>query len=965
MHTDPQIRFGPFCLLKSQRQLLENGRPLRIGGRALDLLIALLERAGEVVDKNELLAFAWPTTVVEETSLRFHIANLRKLLGDGRDGVRYIVNVAGRGYCFVERVERSRGSDALASAAAPGARPAAAVERHNLPGRLARIVGREALIAGLAQRLPERRFLSIVGPGGMGKSTLALALAEHLLPGYAHGVWYVDVSVLSEAGLLPSTLSTAMGLGNGSQGAVRQLSDFLHDKELLVVLDNCERMVAAAAEFAELLVSCARGVHVVATSREALRAKGEWVQHLQSLELPPPSNDGVGMPSRPSAMLAVEALRYPAVQLFVERAIASLDSFELTDMDAFSVSEICRRLDGMPLAIELAAARIDSFGVRGLLVQLEDRFPLLSHGRRAVPDRHRTLRALHDWSYDMLQRQEQAVLRRLGVFNGAFTLDGAIDVTAQDIDPGEILDCVVSLVSKSLIAIESSDQGILYRLLDSTRAYALEKLLQADEMRATRLRQVGYLGNVVRKAEVDWAQMTQQEWVDIYAHFIDDMRGALDWCFASPDAAAHGARLVAAAIPFGYQLTLADEYRVRVEQALGNLAQVQPADPRLELRLVTSYAAMTITSRGPGPTQTQAWSRALELANELDDDRHRAEAFNGLFVQAYFVDGDYPAAIHLAGEVDRIAQSTGDPTLSPVVERLRAQSLHGVGRHAEARAIAEAFVKHPTPRQRLRPPYPIDRQVMMRMLLARTLWVQGLADQAARVSDELLELASTDVHYALTNAMAWTICPLALWRGDFDQARAHIPRMYEHSCRNSLHFGAAWAGVYDQALAALEGRPEELPPGLDEGMYLRGFGVVDELLGTIAPQFISDKLIVRAEAGTLGWCTPEILRGAGERLLANGPEQRARAEALFEQSLRLSREHRALSWELRAATSMARLRRSQGRETEGAALLRQTLTRFTEGFGTRDLREAAALLKSLAAAVPATRSTAAPAPVAR
>jgi DNA-binding winged helix-turn-helix (wHTH) protein len=373
--ADHAISFGPFRLVPSQQLLLEDDKPVRLGSRALDILIALAERPSEVVSKEELIARVWPGTFVEEGNLRVHIAALRRALGDGQAGKRYVVNVPGRGYRFVAPVALSAEQR---SQAPPPSTPTRA---HDLPASSTRMLGRADTVNSLISQLTQRRFITLVGPGGIGKTTVALAVADGSAGSYHGGVRFIDLAPLSDPLLVPSALAFVLGLGIRSDNPIPGLVAFLRDKEMLLVLDGCEHVIDAAASLAEQLFRGAPGVRILATSREPMRAEGERVLRLSPL----------GVPAASGGLTAAQAMTYPAIQLFVERATESLDTFELTEADAPVIVDICRRLDGIALAIELAAGRVDAFGVRGLAALLDDRFRILTRGRRTALPRHQTL----------------------------------------------------------------------------------------------------------------------------------------------------------------------------------------------------------------------------------------------------------------------------------------------------------------------------------------------------------------------------------------------------------------------------------------------------------------------------------------------------------------------------------------------------------------------------------------------
>lgn len=461
------ITFGQFTLVPAERLLKFKGSPLCLGSRAMDILTTLVEQAGTVVTKKELIARVWPDLTVDEGGLRFQIAAVRKVLKDGQNGSRYIANVPGRGYCFVAPVLKCRPLQLKVAETEKRSRP------YRLPPRVKRMVGRDGTVRELSVRLLEQQFVTITGAGGMGKTTVAISVACDLVPTFANAVWFVDFSEIANPDLVPSVLAKAFGIRAPAPDLLRRLSAFVRDRRLLLVLDNCEHVVGAVATLAEKLFNCAPGLHILATSREALRADGEQVFHLEPLSSPPP-----GMP-----LSAAETLTYPAVQLFIERVAASGNHIRLGDAEARIVSGICSRVDGIALAIELAAGRVGAHGLAGTADLLDNRVRLYWQGRRTAPPRHQTLRALLDWSYNLLSDSERSILRRLSVFANGFTLEAACAVAADAETSDEmIVDIIGNLVGKSLVSTEIDASGsAIYRLFEMTRAYALEKLAQNNE----------------------------------------------------------------------------------------------------------------------------------------------------------------------------------------------------------------------------------------------------------------------------------------------------------------------------------------------------------------------------------------------------------------------------------------------------------------------------------------------------
>lgn len=452
--------FGPFALLPAQHVLLKGEETLRIGKRAFAILAALVERAGNLVTKKELMAIAWPRRVVEDGNLKVTVASLRRALGESRPGDRYLENVPGQGYRFIAPV--------MCTEALSMARRARGLRARNLPCSSTRMIGRAELVASLATALPRRRLLSIVGPGGIGKTTVALAVAEALADQCEHSACFVDLASVADARFVPMAMARALGVTIHSENAVPALVTALRDRRLLLVMDNCEHVLPTAAALIDEILAVASGVLVLATTREPLRIPGETLHRLAPLATPPVT----------AGLTAAEALSFSAVELFVERASACLAGFRLSDCEAPVVADICRKLEGIALAIELAATRVDTFTLQELSRLLDNPLRVLNLEQRCAPIRHRSLAAALDWSHALLADHERRVLRRLSVFPGSFTLTSAHAVGGDDCD---VVAAVEGLVAKSLLSADVDGAVVQYRLLNTTRAYASRKLLESDE----------------------------------------------------------------------------------------------------------------------------------------------------------------------------------------------------------------------------------------------------------------------------------------------------------------------------------------------------------------------------------------------------------------------------------------------------------------------------------------------------
>lgn len=446
------LRFGPYTFHVRQRLILNGDQPVRVGSRALDILQVLVERAGRVVTKAQLIAQVWPTSVVEEINLRVHIAALRRALGDGGNGQRYIVNVPQCGYSFIAPVHRDSAAPKTPADPPP----------NNLPARLISVIGRDALVGSLMRLMPACRLLTITGPAGVGKSTVALRVAELLVQYFRHGVWHVDLAQISDdSSLLEHCLQR---LGSDLAG--------LCERHALLVLDNAEHQHAACKALVETLSGVAPRVSILVTSREPLQVSGEVLKQLPPLNLPKPvAVDDVA-----------EAMGCAAVQLFVSRARARQHDFQLRTQDVQPLREICRQLDGLPLAIELAAAQIDALGLVGLHMHVANGLQVLSLGRRTAVPRHQSMQAALDCSYQRLSEPEQRVLQRLSVFKMPFTLEAALAVVScTQLASSRLAAIITRLVHKSLLTEEGSGSACRYRMLNTTRRYAREQLERSGE----------------------------------------------------------------------------------------------------------------------------------------------------------------------------------------------------------------------------------------------------------------------------------------------------------------------------------------------------------------------------------------------------------------------------------------------------------------------------------------------------
>jgi predicted ATPase/DNA-binding winged helix-turn-helix (wHTH) protein len=909
--------FGPFRLFPAARLLERDGKPVEIGARALDILIELVRHAGRVASKAELMSAIWADTTVVDGVLRTHMCNLRKALGDGVAGARYVTSVAGRGYCFVAPVVAK-----TATAASPNTWKVA----HGLPLRLARMAGRDDAVRKLAAQLAEHRFVTVLGAAGIGKTTVAVAVGQALLHDFGGAVRFIELGSLTDPALVAPTVASTLGLPIQSDDALERLQAFLQDKRVLLVLDNCEHVVDAAARLTEHLFLRAPRVHLLTTSREALRVEGEHAHRLGPLETP---DKVVGMNAE-----AIQS--FAAVQIFLERAAASGWSGELTDGDVPIVAETCRRLDGVPLAIELAAGFVGRYGLQGIPALLDDRpWLLLQRGRRTASPRQRTINALIGWSYDRLPERERTVLRRLSVFVGTFSFDSVKAVVLDGGDSTESLPEVMNeLVAKSLLSVIVEDGAVVYRLLETTRVYLFERLAESGEVQRVSLLHANLFTDRIERAAD-----------------LGNVRAALKWSLSSPVGYAVGVRLAAAAARLLLDLGLVTECHDWCRKAL-DVMERRDQGTLVELGLVDALAASAMYStRGLDADLRTTLSRGLELARALGSSEHQVRLL-GLLNALLIRSGDWREALEVA------TQSMAAAPGSVRAHWMLALSHHCTGNHALAQEHCEEGLRiaansREEPMMHFRHP-----QVLM--TLARTLWLRGQPDQAVALARRVIDDESL-LHHPVDKCVALLLgVPIFLWRGEYGEAERLVDVLTEHVERYSLESHRGVAMALRGALFVKTGRPQEgctllkmadsklkAARNASHGAFVAA--VLAE--GLVATKSVSEALVTLEDAieesqrrgGTRA--LPELLHLKGVALSLRSPTYGREVDATLSSAIELARRQGALAWELRATTALARERLRRGGAADVLRDLSAVYAKFTEGLETPDLQAARSLLE--------------------
>jgi predicted ATPase/DNA-binding winged helix-turn-helix (wHTH) protein len=943
------VRFGQCQLRPHSGELLVGGVPAHLGRRAFDILMLLIEAHGDLVTKDEILSRVWPKRVVEENTLQVRISSLRRALGKDR---ACLETLSGRGYRFVADIIEGGAAEvpseqgATSSAPTPDARPST-----NLPASPSPLIGRDAEVALLVELATQHRLVTLTGAGGVGKTRLALEVARHLLPDFADGVWLAELAPLSNADFVSDAVAAALGLKfAGGSVSPERIGKALVSKRLLLVLDNCEHVIDAATRLAEALVRASPAAHLLATSREPLRADGERVLRVRGLDVPAQGVEDVET-----------VLRHGAVRLFVERAGAADRQFS-PERCVPAMATICRRLDGIPLAIELAAARAAMLGVENLASGLDDRFGLLTCGYRTALPRHRTLRATLDWSYELLADEECVVLRRLAVFAGDFSLGSACAVAADSkIVASDVVDHVASLVAKSLVSVDVGDAVAEYRLLETTRAYALEKLSETGELDSVARRHAEHYRDLLEQAPAESQMQSSADRLAAYRREIDNVRTALDWAFSPRGDAAIGVTLSAAAVPLMFELSLMGECSARSEQALCAAEAALTRDIPCEMRLRAALAAALVYTRGPGPETIAEWGVVLEMATELDDTEYQARALWGLW-NAYIYAGAPRTGLAFARRFFELAQNAADAAKLLMGHRIIGISLHYLGDQSDARNhIQNMLARYVRTVHRWHTiGSRVDQSIVARATLARILWLQGFPDQAIRMSKTAVDDAQAYEHAMSTcYVLVEAAIPLSLMTGDLEAAEGLLAILRDQLSRHGFVIWEACARCLQAALLIRRGDVDaglrRLGVALDElretgfGAHLTAFLAVQaEGLSDVgqaaAGHAVIDDALARCERDEQRWCIADLLRIKGELALKESvPIRDSSPDDYFLKALDWARRQGALSLELRAAMSLARLRHQQGRRSEARNLLASVYDRFSEGFETADLKVAKAL----------------------
>ncbi|MHB0772682.1 ATP-binding protein [Bradyrhizobium sp. 5.13L] len=923
--------------------LLLDGRPVKLGGRAFELLHVLVQRGGELVSKNELMAAAWPGTFLHDSNLKVNMWSLRRSLGDTQIEPVYIATVARRGYKFIADVRADIGeiedNPALADP----------LPLSN-PPLLRGIVGREAEIVEIAGLLADNRHVTLAGAGGTGKTTVAVAVAQAFAPQCPDGVCFVDLATISDPTLFGAALVTALGIRGTTDNGLAAALDYLRARQMLLILDNCEHVLPAATIFASKFMTETSSSRLLATSREPLGAASEHVVRLGPLAAP---KSGL-------ALTVDQAVRFPAVQLFVRRA-AEWSDYQFVDDDCEAVASICHSLDGLPLAIELAAAQIGRFNPRELVALLDQKLGFRATSADGAPPRHETLMATIDWSFRLLSQKEARLFALLSVFSDAFEAEDAILVAERSgLSPIDVVTGLGSLVAKSLLGAQARGASLRYRLLDSTRRYAAERR-QADPACGHALnRHAQRMLALFEQSEDEWNWREPADWRQRYLGRIADLRAALSWAFGEHGDAVLGIKLTVAAITLWSETSILSEAQARLKEALA-LAKTVACDDLSTTKLACALGWSLFYARKMSNENEVAWLDAIAFARRAGNIEYQQRALVGFAFYLLQI-GEVVRAITYLEEATQRADRDRDLTATSEADRALAWAHAFAGELNKSRPVLDrlaATYSLAEGRSR-KDANEVYRFITVRFNLPFVAWMQGQADYAARLAGDAVDAADRSGHWvSQSNALGLAALPIALETGNLNDLESFTERLRGNLERERISRWVPVERYFSACLRDLRGdrrAVEDIQAAIDELLECRFLMRIGSYLAMLARAYLRQGRI--AEAGEAiaraidhqerqgeRWCRPELQRVDASVLFHAG--EPLRAEKRLQQALAEARAMGARTFALRISTDLAAHWIATGRRPRAVRLLAPIYDEFTEGFETPDLVAASRLLQRM------------------
>jgi predicted ATPase/DNA-binding winged helix-turn-helix (wHTH) protein len=746
--SSPERLFGSFRLNPSRRLLWERETPVQLGVRALAILIALTESPGELISKEVLFARAWPGLRVDDANLRVQISGLRKALKDSGNLIRAEASL---GYRFVGEV-----ATGCPSTTTPGRR------RFRAPHTATTPIGREEVVKGIIDLLGHNRLLTILGSGGIGKTTVALTVASQLGDAYADGTCFVDLGQVTGALQVYAAVASSLDFSLEGTPNVEQVLRALGGRRMLLILDSCEHVTESVAHLVEYALSETSDIDILVTTRESLRITGEIVLRLDPLEAPPSFIE----------VTAANILQYSSVQLFMRTASQGAATLQMDDRTAVTTADICRRLDGIPLAIELAASMVGVLGIDTLRDGLDERFSVLSTGRRTAVPRQRSLAATIDWSYNLLPEREQAVLRRLTCFTGSFSLEAAIAVARDDeMAAASVRDSVLALANKSMLNVNHKFSPPEYRLLDMTRAYANQASGPAAENDRAKEHHARYFLNLLEVKNWDAYDPTAER-MKMWG-YTEEVRVALDWAFRIDRHLA--VTLTLAAERLWLEVTFLYQGIHYLELALNQIDADPNIDPITRARVLVSLAAAQAWIRRPRYDEA-LFERAWRAAQATQDEFLQLRAL--FAVSFHRLNKRRPPSPYIE-EFAAVAARSDDGAVQQLPLALYGYRDIEVSDVASASVNFESFITNcPYLPRKYNLYFGLELATISRTTFTVVKWYMGFCDQARSMFATIVEEAEERSH---STTLCFVLVHGAIWcehfTGNFQRAGVYLRKL--------------------------------------------------------------------------------------------------------------------------------------------------------------------------------------------
>jgi predicted ATPase/DNA-binding winged helix-turn-helix (wHTH) protein len=927
------IDFGPFTLDPKRRKLMHADGEVRLGGRAMDILLELARNKDQVVSREALVAAAWPDTFVHESNLKVTIAYLRRALRTHAQG-EYINTVVGRGYWLG------------GAASLPDAPPLLSQTDQGILPEIVTVIGRDDDISAVVEAMRHHRLTTIAGTGGIGKTTVAVAASRLFGDDAEYTIVFVDLARVASGEFVLSTVAAALGITADGRNGTRPIASLISDRRILLVLDTCEHVRDAVVEVSNGLLAASTELRVLATSRQVLAAAQEKVLWLSPLQVPP----------KKLAQTAAEVLRYSAPQLLQARA-AERSRFRIVDANAQAIAEICRELDGAPLAIELVASRLDGRSPETVLRELEDRFRTLRRESATGPLRQRTLRLTLEWSYALLGEDEAHALRVLSIFAGSFSEEDALrGMIPPGQSPARFADAIEGLVAKSMLDRVSTSEGRL-RMLDTTRAFAAELLATSGELDTAAQQHARLQLDILITTNAKSAELSAEAWRTLCNEQVDDLRKAIDWCLYHNGDTLLGLNLVAAGLPLWQELSLGEESRRNCELALSELTRIGLADQRLKLTLAVGLATANAYLANDQEKTIASFNQAIDLARATGDADAECKAL-GAFAIYMLLPGGESVLRRTLEQMRQAALRTEDPFALWEQQHLHSFWIAARGHFKPAYEQLEVTCREMDAYAQVHPIRSRQAQkLMIEANRAACAWFGGRPGRSRELVSKLLTDAQEFGHdltlvYCLSYGGLISLVELgeyelgAHWSSVFEATVKH--RGFAHWAPRANCYSAvidALSGK-DTSLARLQRAYDGLREGAPQGEHDGYFGILAGAMlecGHLeAAATLADCVL---ETPQNLWIVPELHRIRGGS--ARGLGDLEAAEATLRTSLEIVNGIEIPAFKLRTVIDLASLLHEKGKSSEARSLLEPLYAEFTDGFDTVDLRKARQLLDRL------------------